>query len=496
MLNHYGVILVYFMQTKFINSLVSMSLKRYLFLLIALFVLGLASTQLFFINYIQQQIGAEVEGKSQTLSKQALKLLVNSLPHSQQQVVVRENNLAATPDNQSIVVRIENTPNKSVELGNGNRFISGDQTQTVTVGEMGIGSNIVVREALEGRLQEMSFKPIGGSNAFIVKEQQVQHIVQFDKENSAISQYFRWLAIGTIILTALGLMLAYLLAKHISRPLGELSNGFNRLQQGDLGSQVKPSGILEVRETLQSFNQMSTRLEQLNQVEIRFHQQQQLVELGEVARGLAHTLRNPINTIGLAIEQIGQTDLSQQQRCELAQQARQKIMHLDNTIKALLTLTTNDLQRDQQVSINQVINDILLELSMTGKHKIEFAPMQDLQIYGAQVEIRAMIHTLLVNAIEASTEQQSISVFVAQEVEQLSIKIVDQGKGLSEKIKTELFKPHVSSKPEGAGMGLYIAKRISQSYYQGDVQLSNNSPHGCIATLTLSNCNKEVKPNE
>ena len=100
------------------------------------------------------------------------------------------------------------------------------------------------------------------------------------------------------------------------------------------------------------------------------------------------------------------------------------------------------------------------------------------------------------NAIEASTELQSISIFVAQAAEQLSIKIVDQGKGLSEKIKTELFQPHVSSKPEGAGMGLYIAKRISQSYYQGDVQLTNNSPYGVIATLTLSNCNKEVTPNE
>jgi signal transduction histidine kinase len=484
------------MQTKFINSLLFMSLKRYLFLLIALFVLGLASTQLFFINYIQQQIGAEVEGKSQTLSKQALKLLVNSLPHTKQQVVVREKVEASKPSNPSIVVQIKNTPNKSVELGNGNRFISGNETQTVTIGEMDVGSNIVFREALEGRLQEMSFKPIDGSNAFTVIDQQSQHIVQFDQKNSAINEYFRWLVIGTITLTALGLVLAYWLARHISRPLGELSNGFNRLQQGDLGSQVKPSGILEVRETLQSFNQMSTRLEQLNKIEVRFHQQQQLVELGEVARGLAHTLRNPINTIGLAVEEIAQTVLSQEQRGELAQQVRQEIIHLDSTIKALLTLTTNDLQRDQPVSINQVINDILLELSMTGKHKIEFAEVQDLQVYGAQVEIRAMIHTLLVNAIEASTEQQSISIFVAQQAEQLSIKIVDQGKGLSDKIKAELFKPHVSSKPEGAGMGLYIAKRISQSFYQGDVQLSNNSPHGCIAALTLSNCNQEVKPNE
>jgi signal transduction histidine kinase len=482
------------MQTNQINKL--MSLKRYLFILIALFVIGLASTQLFFINYIQQQISAEVEDKSQTLSKQALKLMVDSLPPTQQQVVVSEKIAAIKPTNQSIVVRIKKTPNKVVELGNGDRFVSGDETKTVTIGETEVSSNIVFREALEGRLQEMSFKRIGHSNAFTVMDQQSQHIVQFDQKNSAINQYFHWLVIGTIILTALGLILAYWLARHISRPLGELSNGFNRLQQGDLGSQVQPSGILEVRETLQSFNQMSTRLEQLNKVEIRFHQQQQLVELGEVARGLAHTLRNPINTIGLAIEQIAQTDLSQQQRGELAQQVRQKINHLDNTIKALLTLTTNDLQRDQQVNINQVINDILLELSMTGKHKIEFAEVQDVQIYGAQVEIRAMIHTLLVNAIEASTEQQSISIFVSQEPEQLSIKIVDQGKGLSEKIQAELFKPHVSSKPEGAGMGLYIAKRISQSYYQGDVQLNNNSPQGCIATLTLSNCNQEVKPNE
>lgn len=482
------------MQTNQINKF--MSLKRYLFVVIALFVIGLASTQLFFINYIQQQIGAEVEDKSQTLSKQALKLMVDSLPRNHQSVVVSERIEAVNPSNPAIVVQIKNTPNKSVDLGNGNRFISGDKTQTVSIAKMDTDSSVVFREALEGRLQAMSFKRIGHSNAFAVMDQQSQHIIQFDQKGSAINQYFRWLVIGTIILTALGLVLAYWLARHISRPLGELSNGFTRLQQGDLGSQVQPSGILEVRETLQSFNQMSTRLEQLNKVEIRFHQQQQLVELGEVARGLAHTLRNPINTIGLAIEQIGQKDLSQQQRAELAQQVRQKINHLDNTIKALLTLTTNDLQRDQLVNINQVINDILLELSMTGKHKIEFAEVQDVQIYGAQVEIRAMIHTLLVNAIEASTEQQSISLFVAQEAQLLSIKVVDQGKGLSDKIQAELFKPHVSSKPEGAGMGLYIAKRISQSYYQGDVQLSNNSAQGCIATLTLSNCNQEVKPNE
>jgi cell division protein FtsL len=60
------------MQTTLLNNLLSMSLKRYLCLIIALVVSGLAATQLVFINYIQQQITTEVEDKSQAWSKQGL----------------------------------------------------------------------------------------------------------------------------------------------------------------------------------------------------------------------------------------------------------------------------------------------------------------------------------------------------------------------------------------------------------------------------------------
>jgi signal transduction histidine kinase len=43
----------------------------------------------------------------------------------------------------------------------------------------------------------------------------------------------------------------------------------------------------------------------------------------------------------------------------------------------------------------------------------------------------------------------------------------------------------VSSKAEGAGMGLYISKRLATLYYDGDITLKNNQPTGCIATVTL-----------
>lgn len=57
-----------------------------------------------------------------------------------------------------------------------------------------------------------------------------------------------------------------------------------------------------MQRTMQQFNQMSLNLQKLKQMEQQLSQQQQLLELNEVTRGMAHTLRNPLNAIGLATE--------------------------------------------------------------------------------------------------------------------------------------------------------------------------------------------------
>ena len=57
--------------------------------------------------------------------------------------------------------------------------------------------------------------------------------------------------------------------------------------------------------------------------------------------------------------------------------------------------------------------------------------------------------------------------------------------GISEQVRNKLFQPHVSSKPEGAGMGLYIARRLCRSYYRGDLTLEDNTPKGCVAQVIV-----------
>lgn len=475
-------------------SVKTMSLKHYLFISIALFVLLLAGAQLFLVNYIQQSIGSEVEAKSRTLSKQAVDVLVENLHFT----AVEE--VQETPSS-GVFIEIKKTPNQVIELDKKHRFVMGDESNTITVKRIPEIARRQVKQQLIKDLSDLSITPVNSGYAFQVgmNSPNIRHqqIVQFNERDSAVSQYVNWLSIMILTLCAIGLFFAYWLARHISRPLGDLSQGFVSLEQGQLGTQVESGGVKEVRETLQRFNHMSARLAQLAELEKRYQQQQQLAELGEISRGLAHTLRNPINTIGLAIEQMAQPRISEEQRDSLSVQVRHKINHLDNTIKALLSLTASGIDRNQNVDIDAVISDIIMELSMSNSQRIQYSHTQNMTIKGAPSEVRTMLHTLLANACEASEQDQTISVFCQLDNDCLEVSVVDQGAGLSPEIKDDLFKPHVSSKPEGAGMGLYIAKRISQSYYHGDIRIEDNQPKGCVATLTLCTASSdEVKKDE
>lgn len=470
-------------------SLSSLSLKRYLFLLIAIFVLLLAGAQIGFIHYVQQQIGEEVQDKTQTLSTQAINMLVENLPATDGDTRVFKTRVRTPPPSDNIVITIDKTPGAVVDLGDGYQFVTGQQTQTVTIERQQTEVIPTLHRTLRDRVHQLNIAQVESSYAYSVgfgdTDISHQQIVQFNPKDSVTSDYFQWLTLGTIAVCLVGLVMAWLLARHISRPLGELSGGFNRLEKGELGAQVRSDGIQDVKNTLDNFNHMSQKLAELKQMEDQFQQQQQLAELGEVARGLAHTLRNPINTIGLSLDQMSQADISEAQREELALQARQKISHLDNTIKALLRLTASGIDRGHSVDINSVVADIIMELSMTGSQEIIFNPAQQVTMIGAESEIRAMIHTLIANAVEASASGQGVSVFTEQRENGINVTIVDEGCGLSDSIKEKLFHPHVSTKPEGAGMGLYIAKRLSRSFYNGDITLSDNQPSGCIARLTL-----------
>ncbi|TKB51600.1 HAMP domain-containing protein [Ferrimonas sediminicola] len=283
-------------------------------------------------------------------------------------------------------------------------------------------------------------------------------------QQKVITQFAERVALVLLAGALLSLVGVYLIARKLARPLESLDEGCRRLSTGELGLQLSRSGTRETRRAIDTFNRMSSDLKASQAQQRQFQQQRHLAELGEITRGIAHALRNPIHTIGLLLEGMAP------EQARLQGQIRAKLAHMDDSLSSLLTLASQGLDRDSPVPILPVIEGIQMELSQAegGVRFVSELP-EDLTLTGAEAELRAILHTLMNNAQQASEPGQVVRLYLEQAATGYTLWVEDQGGGLSDAIRDRLFEPHQTTKPEGAGMGLYIARRIARLWYQGEI---------------------------
>jgi signal transduction histidine kinase len=174
------------------------------------------------------------------------------------------------------------------------------------------------------------------------------------------------------------------------------------------------------------------------------------------------------------------------------------------------------------LSLTGLINDVVLELKQThdnskGKLKIDLVLDNTIKILGAESEFRSILHTLVFNAYEASliTDQDlkadqsaaekdpndgliHLIIKTYNKNELTVISITDFGSGLSPDIENRLFTAHCSTKAEGAGMGLYISKKLIELHYEGSLTVQNNTENdrvtGVTALCTIAQTSKKSAP--
>jgi signal transduction histidine kinase len=328
---------------------------------------------------------------------------------------------------------------------------------------------------------------------------------------STLERFGSRLLLGNLALLAAGLLAAALLAHRLTRPLASLTAAAERVGSGELGAAVTlgrggPSD--EVGRAIAAFNRMSTRLAELDRENRRLAAAEQLSELGEVARGLAHSLRNPLNALGLAIEQAGAPT-------EVVESSRRQIRRMDGALRSFLALASAGAAQVERVDLAQLAREVALEALQDagGRVRIEVLapPAADAPapgagrphgaVTGVPAELKAVLQALVVNAVEASPEGGQVTIrIVPAAADRVRLEVDDQGEGVPEAVRTRLFEPHVTSKPHGSGMGLFLAHRLVSGRYGGELRLAprratgasgasetsgTSGPTGTTATLEL-----------
>ena len=314
---------------------------------------------------------------------------------------------------------------------------------------------------------------------------------------TAITDWHRRHYQFTAFIAGFALLGAAAMAYGFGRPLRRLQLASQRVAGGELGVQVDAGANApnELRATVDAFNTMSRELAKLDNDNKALRALEAADELADLARGLAHTLRNPLNTLGLTLEEMSRADLGEDRRNQLSSLARRQIVQIDRWLRALLDVTQQDsqplLQLDCAILVQEVVQEFSDRHTRITLESITPAPM----IRGHAREIASLLHTLIGNAVDACSAVDAIDIQISNHDDAVQFAIRDHGCGLSDAVRGRLFQPHVTDKSNGAGMGLFLARRIARGRYRGDVELhdpacegaisSNNRSLGTVAVLTL-----------
>lgn len=284
------------------------------------------------------------------------------------------------------------------------------------------------------------------------------------------------------VLLAVGLVGAGVLSNRLTRPLRRLAAGADALGRGELGIEVPETAGGEVGELQRAFNSMSMRLAALEKERERWRQREHLAQLGDLSRGLAHTLRNPLNTLGLAVEELAAAGGEGEQ---LAVTARAQIRRIDRWLRSFLALGASGAAEPRREDLADLVRAVVFEAVQQGAHIDLESPDDEVPVSVVGTAIQAALSNLVENAVQVSPVGEAVTVKVERIGGEARVEVHDRGPGLPEAVRVRLFSPHVTTRPEGSGMGLFLAHHLVAGMNDGALELGDAAGGGTVARVRL-----------
>jgi PAS domain S-box-containing protein len=213
---------------------------------------------------------------------------------------------------------------------------------------------------------------------------------------------------------------------------------------------------------------------------------------GEVARRLAHEIKNPLTPIQLSAERL-QHKLSAKlppEDRETLTRATQTIVTQVGALKGMVDdfslYSRSSRLVAAEVSLNELIRDVLiLYESMGASIELNLEPTLPVILADASL-LRQVLHNLVQNALDAMTGVEGARMKIETSVIDAGVKlvVVDEGGGVRDGMLTRIFEPYVTTKPKGTGLGLAIVKKIIDEH-GGAVSIANVKPRGARVEIIL-----------
>jgi two-component system, NtrC family, nitrogen regulation sensor histidine kinase NtrY len=310
-----------------------------------------------------------------------------------------------------------------------------------------------------------------------------------------------------------GLLVSFWVSARITRPVRELADGSREVAAGRWDTRIDVRGLDEIGQLGIAFNDMTRTLAIQRD---RLLQTERVAAWRELARRLAHELRNPLFPLQITVENLQRAKhLDAKQFLEVFNEStatlKVELANLNAIVGRFSDFSKMQVPQFVRMDVNEALRNIIRlfepQFNVVGKPAItaEYALTESLpEIDADPVLLHRAFQNLVLNALDVMPAGGALTLRTAEHGANVLIEISDSGEGLTPEECARLFTPYYTTKQQGTGLGLAIVQSIISDHH-GTIGVSSEQGHGTSfrielpkrqANATVAHDNEPAAPRE
>jgi len=312
-----------------------------------------------------------------------------------------------------------------------------------------------------------------------------------DDYEATISRSFARRVAALTAVFGVGLVLLLLLTRNFTQPVGQLVAAAQKVAEGDLDAQIDSRRSDDLGVLVQTWNAMVARLEEQRALETRLAAAERRASLGHLASGIAHEIRNPLNTIALAVEYLRRRFLppaasERREFEETTDSLRDEIGRLNGLITNFLSygkpMRLSPATFDATELAREVARELGPEASLRG---IEITVRGDRAELAADRDLlKSAFLNVALNAVQMAGAGGRLTIASDSDARGIRVRFDDNGPGIPPEHLPKVFEPYFSTREAGVGLGLAMTRKIVHDH-GGGLSAENLTGGGTRFTFTL-----------
>jgi signal transduction histidine kinase len=281
-------------------------------------------------------------------------------------------------------------------------------------------------------------------------------------------------------------------AGRVTRPVEQLAAAARSVAAGDLAVQVEIRSNDELRELAEAFNRMTRELREQSD---RLVQAERVAAWRELARRLAHELKNPLFPLQLTVENLVRAhaqnpQIFEEMFRESTATLLAEIENLKSTIARFSEFSRMPQPNFQQLDLNDLVRQVArvfqAQWQSGGKIQCRLELDKNLPAIAGDYDLlHRAVSNLVLNAMDAMPAGGTLTLVTLMSAgDRVRLEVRDTGTGLTPEECQRLFTPYYTTKQHGTGLGLAIVQSIVSDHY-GTINVRSGTGEGTVFTIEL-----------